>query len=331
MTEPIQIAVTGAAGRLSYSLLFRIANGGMFGPDRPVALRLLEAPSALPMLDATMMELEDACYPLLRSVRASADPAEAFAGADWVFLIGSAPNRPGMNRAEALLANAPIYLAQGRAINESAKCARVLVVANPCNTNCLIAQTTARDVPVGHWFTMTRLDQNRARAMIARKANVGVDHVNRVTAWGDHGPGVFADFHNSWIGDRPAHEVITDRDWVRNVFEPGVAGRGQVIHDIRGASPAGSGAQAIVGTVRALTVPTPYEHWFSAGVVSDGSYGIPRGLVFSVPIRTEDGETWSVYQRLYLDDHAQERIRAAVAELEHEAAIVTDFLPARSR
>ncbi len=332
MTEPIRIAVTGAAGRISYSLLFRIANGGMFGPDRPVALSLLEAPASLPILEATMMELEDACFPLLQSVRASSDPAEAFAGSDWVILIGSAPFHPGMNRSEALRANAPIYLAQGRAINESAKNARILVVANPCNTNCLIAQTTARDVPVDHWFAMTRLDQNRGRALIARKADVTVDQVSRVTAWGDHGPSIFADFHNSFIGDRPAHEVIHDENWVRNVFEPGVAGRGQAIHDIRaGVSPAASAAQAIIGTVRALTIPTPFEHWFSVSVVSDGSYGIARGLVFSVPVRTEDGETWSIVQNLYLDDHAQDRLTAIAAELEHEAAVVTDFLPTRSR
>ncbi len=330
MDVPIQIAVSGAAGRISYALLFRIANGGMFGADRPVALSLLEVPAALPMLDVIMMELEDSNFPLLRSVRASSDPAEAFAGADWVILTGGAPYRPGMNRADALRANAPIYLAQGRAINEAAKTARVVVVANPCNTNCLIAATTCRDVPHDHWFAMTRLDQNRARAMLAHKAGVNVDQVTRVTAWGDHGPSVFADFHNAWVGDRPAHEVIHDRDWVRDVFEPGVAGRGQVIHDVRGASPAASAAQAILGTVRSLTTPTPYGHWFSAGVVSDGSYGIPHGLVFSVPIRTDDGETWSVVQTHYLDGRAQARIAANAAELEQQAAIVSDFLPSRT-
>ena len=329
MTRPIHIAVSGAADRISYALLFRIASGAMFGPDQPVTFSLLEVPSGLPRLEPTLMELEDCNFPLLRSVRASTDAAEAFAGADWVFLIGSAPYQPGMNRAEALLANGPVFLAHGRAVNESAKSARVVVVANPCNTNCLIARTTARDVPDDHWFAMTRLDQNRGRALIARKANVPPDQVTRVTAWGDHGPSVFADFHNAWIGDRPAHEVVQDRDWVRKVFEPGVAGRGQALHDARGASPAASTAQAILGTVRSLTTPTPFGHWFSAGVISVGSYGVPRGLVFSVPIRTGDGETWSVVENHYLDVHAQGRIAGIVAELEHEAVSVTDFMPAR--
>ncbi len=212
-----------------------------------------------------------------------------------------------------------------------AKTARVLVVANPCNTNCLIAQTTARDVPPEHWFAMTRLDQSRAQAMLAAKAKVAPDQVSRVTVWGDHGPSIFADFNNATIGDRPAREVIQDPEWVRNVFEPGVAGRPKVLHDLRGASPAGSAAQAIIGSLRALTNPTPYTHWFNAGVVSDGSYGIPKGLVFSMPIRTENGRTWSVVQSHYLDNHAQARIAECVAELEREAAVVTDFMPARPR
>jgi malate dehydrogenase len=329
MTEPIRIAVTGAAGRIGDSLLFRIAAGGMFGIDHPVALSLLEVPDALPLLDATMMELDDCCYPLLRSVRSSTDAAEVFAGADWVILIGGAVYRPGMSRADALRASGPIFQAQGRAINEAAKTARILVVANPCNTNCLIARSMARDVPADHWFAMMRLDQNRARSMLAHKANVPVDRVTRVTAWGDHGPKVFADSWNARIGDQPAHEVIRDLDWVRDVFEPGVAGRGQKIYDLRGASPAGSVAHAILGTIRSLVTPTPYEHWFSAAVASDGSYDVPRGLVFGFPIRTEDGHTCSIVQNLFLDDHAQARIAENVTALEYDAAIVADLMPAR--
>jgi len=330
VTEPIRIAVTGAAGRISYALLFRIANGGMFGMDRPVDLSLLEVPEAMPLLDATMMELDDCCYPLLRSIRASTDAAEAFAGADWVVLIGGAVYRPGMNRSDAVRANGPIFQAHGRAINESAKTARVLVGANPCNTNCLIAKSMARDVPPNHWFAMTRLDQNRGRSMLAHKANVPADRVTRVTAWGDHGPSVFVDFWNAWIGDQPAHEVIKDRHWVREVFEPGVASRGQKLNEIRGASPAGSSAQAILGTIRSLTTPTPYEHWFSAAVPSDGSYGVPRDLVFGFPIRTEDGQTCSIVQNQFLDDHAQARIAENVSVLEYEAAILADLMPART-
>jgi malate dehydrogenase len=329
MPEPLRIALTGAAGRISYALLPRIANGGMFGLEQPVELSLLDVPAARRRLDATVMELDDCALPLLRSVRTSTDPAEAFAGADWVLLLASAPYREGMTRVEALRANGPIFQEHGRAIHEAAKSARVLVVANPCNTNCLIARSVARDVHPDHWFAMTRLDQNRGRAMLARKAGVAVDQVTRVTAWGNHSPSVFADFHNAYVGDRPAHEVIRDPDWVRNEFEPGVARRGQVLREIREASPALSAAQAILGTVRALASPTPLGLWFSVAVVSDGSYDVPQGLVFSVPVRTEDGQTWSVVRSHYLDDHAQARIAANVAELGHEAAVVADLMPAR--
>jgi malate dehydrogenase len=330
MPDPIRIAVTGAAGRISYALLFRIAAGSMFGPEQPVALSLLEVPGMLPVVDATIMELDDCAFPLLRSVRASTDPAEAFAGADWVFLIGSAPYHPGMTRAEALLNNGPIFVTQGRAINEVAKTARILVVANPCNTNCLIARSTTRDVPPDHWFALTGLDHNRARAMLARRANVAVDHVTRMTAWGNHGPSVFADFHNAWIGNRPAHEVVQDPAWVRDVFEPEVADRAVAFHKLRGTSPAASATQAIIGTVRALTNPTPHERWFSAAVVSDGSYGVRHGLIFGFPLRTDDGKSWEIVQTHYLDDHAQGRIEANVAELEQEAALVTDLLEVRT-
>jgi malate dehydrogenase len=233
-------------------------------------------------------------------------------------------------RTDLLRANGPIFLAQGRAINESAKTARVLVVANPCNTNCMIARTTARDVPPEHWFAMTRLDQNRARSMLAQKANVPVDQVTCVTAWGNHGPSLFADCHNARIGDRPAPEVIRDPDWVRNDFEPGVARRGRVLLDLRRASPAASGAQAILATIRSLITPTPFEQWFSAAVTSDGSYGVPRGLVFGFPLRTEDGVNWSIVQSLYLDNYAQSRIAVNVAELEREAAVVADLFGPRA-
>lgn len=329
MAEPIRIAVTGAAGRIGYALLPRIANGGLFGLDQPVALSLLETPAAMPLLDTTVMELEDCALPLLQSVSTSTDPAEAFAGADWVLLLASAPYQPGMSRADALRANGPIFQAHGRAINEAAKNARVLVVANPPNTNCMIARSVARDVHPAHWFAMTRLDQNRARAMLARKARVVVDQVTRVTAWGNHGPSVYIDVRNAWIGDRPALEIINDPEWVRDELESGLSSRGQRLHDVRKASPAMSAAQAILGTVRALNSPTPLEHWFSVAVVSDGSYEVPPGLVFGLPVRTEDGRGWSVVQSHYLDTHAQQRIAANVSELEHEAAVVADLLPAR--
>ena len=326
MHEPIRIALSGAASPLSYSLLFRIASGAMFGTDRPVVLSLLDEPSAMPAVEATMWELEDCDYPLLRSVTASTSPVEAFAGADWVLLLTGARCHEGATRAEQLRANGPIFQQQGRAINESAKSARILVVANPCNSNCLIAQSTQRDLLPERWFAMTRLDQNRGKALLARKAGVPVEKVTRVTVWGNHGPSIFPDFHNAWIGDHPAHEVVHDDDWVRNVFEPGVAARGVQLENMRGQTPAGSTAQAILGAVRSLASPSPFCFRFSAGVVSDGSYGVPRGLVFSFPLRSEDGQTWSIVQDLYLDDHAQCRIEANVAELEQEAVIVADIL-----
>jgi len=326
MNEPIRVAVAGAAGQISYALLFRIAAGGMFGPDRPVTLRLLETPTAMPLLETMVVELTDCSFPLLSSVRATVDALAAFDQADWILLLASAPYRPGITRSDLLRDNAPIFQQQGCAINEAAPSARILTVANPCNTNCLIAHSVARNVPVDHWFAMTRLEQNRARSLLAEKAGVPADQVTRVTVWGNRSPTIYPDFHNAWIGDRPAPEVIHDRDWVRDVFEPTVAYRGRKLTQARGSSPAGSAAQAIIGTIRSLTTPTPYEHRFSVAVVSDGSYGVPRGLVFSFPVRTEDGKTWSIVQNLYHDQYAQERIRANVAELEYEASAVTDLL-----
>jgi malate dehydrogenase len=326
MPEPIRIAVTGAAGRISYSLLFRIASGGTFGPEQPVFLSLLEVPEAQPLLESLMMELFDSAYPLLAGMRASYDAAEAFAYANWIILLGSAPYRPGITRSELLRANAPIFQAQGRAINEAAPAARILTVANPCNTNCLIAKSMARNVPAEHWFAMTRLDQNRAKALIAAKAAVPVDQVTRVTVWGNHSPTVYPDFHNTFISGRPAYEVIRDREWVLKVFEPTVCGRGSQILKMRAGSPAGSAAQAIIGTIRALTTPTPFDRRLSVGVVSDGSYRVPRGLIFSFPVRTEDGITWSIVQGLYHDNHGLDRIAQNIAELEYEASAVSDLL-----
>jgi malate dehydrogenase len=326
MNEPIRVAISGAAGRISYALMFRIAAGGMFGPEQPVALSLLDIPETMPLLEATMMDLHDGAFPLLNSVTGTSDPFEAFDRADWVILIGSASLRPGMRRSDLLLLNAPLFQQKGRAINEASPSARVLVVANPCNTNCMIAKSVARDVPPEHWFAMTRLDQNRARAFLADKAGVSVDQVTRVTVWGNHSDQVYPDFHNSFIGDRPANEVIRDHDWVRNVFEPAVQHRGVELLEKLGASPAGSAAQAIIATIRSITTPTPVMHRFSAAVVSDGSYGVPGDLIFGFPLRSEDGQTWSIVQNLYLDSHALDRIAANVAELEYEASAVTNFL-----
>jgi malate dehydrogenase len=322
----MSVAVTGAAGRISYALLFRVASGAMFGPQTQVILSLLDVPDALPLLEATAMELQDSAFPLLASVRCSTDAAEAFAGVDWIIMIASVPYQEGMTRSELLRANVSIFQIQGLAINEAAPSARMLVVANPCNTNCMVAQSVARDVPVEHWFAMTRLDQSRARGLLAARAGVGVDQVTRMTVWGNHGASIFPDFHNAFINDRPAPEVINDPCWVRDVFEPAVARRGLELRRVRGASPAASAAQAIISSIRSLTTPTPYLHRFSAAVASDGSYDVPRGLFFSFPLRTEDGRTWSIVKDLYLDNHAQARLAANVTELEQEAAVVNTML-----
>jgi malate dehydrogenase len=322
----MRVAVTGAAGQISYSLLFRIASGGMFGPGQPVSLHLLEVPGARPLLEALMMELDDCAYPLLAGIEAGYEAAEVFDGADWIILIGSAPYRPGISRSDLLRANAPIFQVQGRAISVAAPSARILTVANPCNTNCLIAKSMALNVPPEHWFAMTRLDQNRAKSLLAARAGVPGEQVTCVTAWGNHSPTVYPDCHNALIGGRPAEEVIQDREWVRTVFEPTVRDRGQHLLKMRGASPAGSAAQAILGTIRSITTPTPFEQRFSAAVVSDGSYRVPRDLIFGFPLRTEDGMSWSIVQGLYHDDYGLNRIAENIAELEQEASAVVDLL-----
>lgn len=326
MPRSIRVAITGAGGQIGYATVFRISAGGMFGAEQPVALSLLETPDRLNLIQALALELKDCAFPLLSEVRVGVDEHRAFEGADWVILLAGRPQAPGERRGNLLRDNAPTFVAHGRAINEVAPEARVLVVANPCNTNCLIAKSHAPNVPAEHWYAMTRLDRMRATAMIADKAGVPVSQVTRVTIWGNHSESVFADFHNAFIGDRPAHEVITDRDWIRHVFEPGVAHRTNEIIKLRGGSPAGSAAQAIIGSIRSFTTPTPFERRFGAAVVSDGSYGVPRGLIYGFPLRSEDGVTWSIVQGLYLDSYAQGRLAANVAELEHEAATVTDLL-----
>ncbi|HEX8204199.1 MAG TPA: malate dehydrogenase, partial [Isosphaeraceae bacterium] len=276
MTRPIRVAVTGAGGQIGYALIFRIASGGLFGPDRPVALGLLEITPALPALRGTLMELEDCAFPLLADVRATDRPSEAFEGADWVILVGGLPRKDGMSRADLLRANGPIFTGQGRAIDEAAgPDVRVLTVANPCNTNGLIARSHAPRVPAERWFAMTRLDQNRAAAQLAAKAGVPVGQVRRMTIWGNHSDTQYPDYKNATIGGRPAPEVITDASWFTAEFVPIVAKRGAAVIKARGASSAASAANAALDGVRSCVTPTPPGDWFSAGVVSDGSYGVP--------------------------------------------------------
>jgi malate dehydrogenase len=327
VNPPIRVAISGAAGQIGYALVFRIAAGALFGPEQPVSLALLESGEGLPPLRALEMELKDCAFPLMAEVRIGDDPRRVFEGADWVILLGGrARHSHEQRRTDLLRENAPIFVEHGRAINDVAPAARVLVVANPCNTNCLVAKSYAPNVPAEHWFAMNRLDRMRATSLIAQQAGVPVAQVTRLTVWGNHSESVFPDFRNAFIGDRPAPEVITDPDWPRRVLEPTLAHRSTEIIRLRGGSPAATAAQAILGTIHSISTPTPFERRFGAGVVSDGSYGVPRGLIFGFPLRTEDGRTWSIIQGLYHDSYARERIAQNIAELEHEAACVTDLL-----
>ena len=327
MTEPIRIAVTGAGGQIGYALLFRIASGGLFGPDRPVSLRLLEITPALPSLNGTLMELEDCAFPLLADVRATDKAEQAFEGADWVVLVGGLPRKEGMSRADLIRANGPIFTGQGKAINDAAgPDVRVLTVANPCNTNCLIARSHAPKVPADRWLAMTRLDQNRAAAQLAIKAGVPVGEVTRMTIWGNHSDTQYPDYKNARIGGRPATEVISDHPWFTADFVPTVAKRGSAVIKARGASSAASAANAIVDSLRSASFPTQGDDWFSAGIVSDGGYGIPPGLIYSVPLRTADGKALTVVQDVPIDEESRARLDASAAELQAERDAVKDLL-----
>ena len=327
MTQPIRIAVTGAGGQIGYALIFRIASGAVFGPDQPVSLRLLEITPALPALGGTIMELDDCAFPLLADVKASDKAAEAFEGADWVIFVGGMPRKDGMSRADLIRANGPIFTSQGQAINEAAgPSVRVLTVANPCNTNALIARSHAPKVPPGRWFAMTRLDQNRAAAQLAIKAGVGVGQVSRMTIWGNHSDTQYPDYKNATIAGKAATEAIADPAWFAETFVPTVAKRGGAVIKARGASSAASAANAAIDTIRSIITPTPAADWFSAGVVSDGSYGVPAGLIYSYPLRTADGNAWSVVQGLPIDADAQARIDASAQELQSERDAVKDLL-----
>ncbi|GIW89156.1 MAG: malate dehydrogenase [Isosphaeraceae bacterium] len=325
--KPIQIAVTGAGGQIGYALIFRIASGAIFGPNQKVALRLLEITPALPALTGTLMELEDCAFPLLADATATDKPEEAFAAADWVILVGGLPRKDGMSRADLIRANGPIFTAQGKAINDVARpSVRVLTVANPCNTNALIAKSHAPDIPPENWFAMTRLDQNRAASQLAKKAGVPVEQVSRLAIWGNHSDTQVPDYQNARIGGRPVTEVITDHAWLESEFIPTVAKRGAAVIKARGASSAASAANAAIDSIRSLTHPTARDDCFSAGVWSRGDYGVPTGLIFSFPLRTADGWGWNVASDFQVDAPLRDKIMASARELETERDAVKDLL-----
>jgi len=325
--SPIRVAVTGAAGQIGYSLLFRIASGGVFGPDQPVALNLIEIEPGMKALEGVCMELDDCAFPLLTDIRPTSDLDAGFDGANWSLLVGSVPRKAGMERGDLLGINGKIFTGQGRAIEKNAASdVRVLVVGNPCNTNCLIAMNNAQDVPRDRWFAMTRLDENRAAAQLAQKANRPVSEVSNVTIWGNHSATQYPDYYNARIGGGAAPEVIADDTWAHVDFIPTVQQRGAAIIQARGASSAASAANAAIDTVKSLTTPTPQGDWNSVCVASDGSYGTKEGLITSFPIRS-DGQNWEIVQDLPINDFAREKIDASVNELAEERELVADLLP----
>lgn len=329
MTAPIHVAITGAAGQIGYAMTFRIASGEVFGAHRPVVLHLIEVPPVMPALDGVHMELDDCAFPTLAGVQKydSDHLDQAFAGCNWVLLVGSIPRKQGMERGDLLRVNGPIFTSTGKAINAAAaKDVRVVVVGNPCNTNCLIAMSHAPDVPRDRWFAMTRLDQNRAVAQLAQKASRPIAAVSNLAIWGNHSATQFPDFVNAKIDGRPATEVITDHAWLKNEFIATVQQRGAAVIKARGASSAASAANACLDTVKSIIIPTPAGSCASAAVCTDGAYGIEAGLICGLPLAS-DGEKWRVLSGFQIDDFSRGQIDKTVAELKQERDTVRDLLP----
>jgi malate dehydrogenase len=316
MPTPVNVTVTGAAGQIGYSLLFRIASGALFGPDVPVALRLLEIDPAMKSLHGVVMELDDCAFPLLTSIEATSNLNHAFDGTNWALLVGSIPRKAGMERGDLLGVNGGIFQPQGRAIAaHAASDVRVLVVGNPCNTNCLIARSNATEVPEDRWFAMTRLDRNRAVAQLAKAAGRPVTDVKNVAIWGNHSATQFPDFANSTIGGKKTPEVITDHKWLQTEFIQTVQKRGAAILEARGLSSAASAANAAIDTVRSLVNATPADNCASVGVTSHGEYGVPEGLTFGFPIQADGAGSWKVKENFEIDGFAKERIQITTDEL----------------
>lgn len=326
MKSPIKVAVTGAAGQIGYALVFRIASGAMFGPEQPVVLQLIEIPPGLEPLKGVAMELQDCAFPLLKGIVQTADLAEGFGGANWALLVGSVPRKAGMERKDLLGINGKIFTGQGEAIaKHAADDVRVLVIGNPCNTNCLIAMNNAKAVPRERWFAMTRLDENRAKAQLAEKAGVDVTKVTNMTIWGNHSATQYPDFYNAKIGGRAAHEVIGDESWLKETFIPAVQQRGAVIIKARGSSSAASAANAIADTVRSIVEPTSTGDWHSVALCSDGSYGVPEGLISSFPVRS-DGMKCEIVPDVPVNDFSRGKIEASVRELSEEKELISELI-----
>ena len=322
---PIHVAVTGAAGAIGYSLLFRIAAGQMFGANQPVILHLVDIEPAMNALQGVVMELDDCAFPLLKGIVATANPDEGFRGVNWALLVGSVPRKPGMERKDLLKINGGIFVGQAQAIQKNAaKDIRILVVGNPCNTNCLIAMNNSPDIPHERWHAMTRLDENRAKTQLAKKSGADVTAVTNLAVWGNHSPTMFPDFYNAKIGGKAATEVIKDENWLKNDFVTTVGQRGGAVLKARGLSSAASAANAIIDSVKSIVNPTAPGDWHSVCVCSDGSYGIEKGLICSFSVRS-DGKKLEIVQGLSRNDFSNSKIAASIAELKEEKAIATEL------
>ncbi len=325
MSTPVKVAVTGAAGQICYSLLFRIASGALLGPDQPVELRLLEITPALKALEGVVMELDDCAFPTLAKVEIGDDPNKVFDGVNLAMLVGARPRTAGMERGDLLSANGAIFTAQGKALNAvAADDIKVLVTGNPANTNALIAMKNAPDIPTERFNALTRLDHNRAISQLAAKAGVPVTAVKQMTIWGNHSATQYPDVFNAEVNGQNAAALIDDQAWIENDFIPTVAKRGAAIIAARGSSSAASAANATIEHMRDWVLGSPAGDWISAAVPSDGSYGVPEGIISSFPVITSGG-TWTIVQDLDVNDFSRARIDASVAELQDEAAAVTEL------
>ena len=324
-TTPLKVAVTGAAGQIGYSLLFRLASGSLLGPDRPIELRLLEIEPALKALEGVVMELDDCAFPLLAGVEIGSDANKIFNGVNLALLVGARPRGPGMERGDLLEANGAIFTAQGKALNEvAADDVRIGVTGNPANTNALIAMSNAPDIPKERFSALTRLDHNRAISQLARKTGAKVTDIKKMTIWGNHSATQYPDVFHAEVGGKNAAEVVNDQNWIENDFIPTVAKRGAAIIDARGASSAASAASATTDAARDWLLGSAEGDWVSMAVLSDGSYGVPEGLISSFPVTTKDGN-WTIVQGLEIDDFSRARIDKSTAELADERKAVTDL------
>lgn len=325
MKKPVRVAVTGAAGQISYGLLFRIAAGNMLGPDQPVILQLLEIPPAMSALNGVVMELNDGAFPLLHEIVATDDPAVGFKDADFAILVGAMPRKKGMLRKDLLEANSNIFSAQGRAINDNAsKDIRVLVVGNPANTNALITAANAPDINPANITAMTRLDHNRAISQLAAKTGAAANAVSKMTIWGNHSATQYPDISNTLVDGKSAKELV-DESWYRETFIPAVQQRGAAIIEARGASSAASAASAAIDHIHTWMMGTAEGDWTSMAIPSDGSYGIDKGLIYSFPVTCKDGK-YEIVQGLEIDDFSRERMDATMKELSEERDAVSELL-----